>query len=316
MEEQSLRSEIPLLSSVDDKVSQLVRDQYEENPYPRWLRTGIYGEPRTVQQFFQAIKLDLGQDTYQLSDRPEILVAGCGTGVHAISTASKFLNCEVLAVDLSLSSLSYAVRKTKELGVPNIKYMQGDILKLGQLERQFDIVESCGVLHHMDDPVAGWKVLVERLRTGGMMKIALYSEIARQDVVTSRNQIADRNYGSSSEDIRRYRKEIFDMDLDESSEISKLLGTNDFFSLSECRDLIFHVQEHRFTLPQIEEILDDLGLSFIGFEFPQQHILDDFREAYPEKDAMKSLSSWHQFELNNQDTFREMYQFWLQKKQA
>ena len=44
--------------------------------------------------------------------------------------------------------------------------MQGDILKLNQLEKQFDIIESAGVLHHMDDPLAGWKVLVDRLRTG------------------------------------------------------------------------------------------------------------------------------------------------------
>ena len=58
------------------------------------------------------------------------------------------------------------MQKTRKLGVTNIEYMQGDILKLNQLERQFDIIESVGVLHHMDDPLAGWKVLVDRLRTG------------------------------------------------------------------------------------------------------------------------------------------------------
>ena len=71
--------------------------------------------------------------------------------------------------------------RNQELGIKNIEYMQGDILKLDQLDREFDIVECVGVLHHMDDPLAGWKVLVGMLRRGGLMKIGLYSEIARQN---------------------------------------------------------------------------------------------------------------------------------------
>ena len=58
--------------------------------------------------------------------------------------------------------------------------MQADILKLEKLDRRFDIVESAGVLHHMDQPMKGWKVLVDCLNEGGLMKIGLYSELARQ----------------------------------------------------------------------------------------------------------------------------------------
>ena len=56
--------------------------------------------------------------------------------------------------------------------------MQGDILKIDQLGRLFDIIESVGVLHHMDDPLTGWKVLVDRLRSGGLMKVGLYNSPA------------------------------------------------------------------------------------------------------------------------------------------
>jgi len=165
-EEQALRSKIPRLTAIEDKVSQAVRNQYEENPYPRWINTGLSDKPKTIRQVLQAIKVHLNLDAQQLSNKPDILVAGCGTGQHALRTASRFVNCNVLAMDLSSSSLSYAMQKTRKLGVTNIEYMQGDILKLNQLERQFDIIESVGVLHHMDDPLAGWKVLVDRLRTG------------------------------------------------------------------------------------------------------------------------------------------------------
>ena len=76
-----------------------------------------------------------------------------------------------MAVDLSTSSLSYAKRKTEELNIQNINYMQADILDLGKLDRQFDIVESVGVLHHMNEPIVGWKKLKDCLKPGGLMKI-------------------------------------------------------------------------------------------------------------------------------------------------
>ena len=75
----------------------------------------------------------------------------------------------MLAVDLSLSSLCYAKRKTRELGLTNITYAQADILRLGTLPRRFDVIESSGVLHHLADPLAGWRVLLSLLRPGGFM---------------------------------------------------------------------------------------------------------------------------------------------------
>jgi tetratricopeptide (TPR) repeat protein len=312
-EEQVLRSGIPSFTSIDNKVSQLVRRQYEESPYPRWVNTALSDKPGTIRQVLKSMKLHLNFDEQQFSDSPDILVAGCGTGQHALATASQFLNCNVLAVDLSLSSLSYAIRKTRESGVTNIEYMQGDILELKQLGKQFDIIESAGVLHHMDDPIAGWRVLVDRLRPGGLMNIGLYSAIARRQIVEARKQIAEKKYTNSPDDIRRYREEIINMQPNSDPGISEVMDSLNFYSLSECRDLLFHVQEHCFTLPQIEVALKDLGLKFLGFEMKQSWIMSNFSESYPEHDAPTSLSLWHQFELNNPDIFRGMYLFWVQK---
>src|SRR5581483_12481339 len=85
------------------------------------------------------------------TDAPEILVAGCGTGQQAIMTARRFATARVLAVDLSLASLSYAKRMSRVLGVQNIEYAQADILRLPSLSRSFDLIEATGVLHHMAD---------------------------------------------------------------------------------------------------------------------------------------------------------------------
>ncbi|WP_180490095.1 class I SAM-dependent methyltransferase, partial [Escherichia fergusonii] len=87
----------------------------------------------------------------------------------------------ILAIDLSLSSLSYAIRKTKELGLANLRYAQADILALGN-EKTFDVVDSSGVLHHLKNPLAGWRRLAGLVRPGGLMHIGLYSATARADI--------------------------------------------------------------------------------------------------------------------------------------
>jgi len=227
--------------------------------------------------------------------------------------ASEFSNARLLAVDLSLNSLAYAERKTRELGFSNIEYVQGDILELGKLERQFDLIACAGVLHHLGDPLAGWQILVNLLRPGGLMKIGLYSEIARQHLVLGQTLITEKGYSTSPEDIRRYRQEVIGLAADGNPAMAKICDSNDFFTTSACRDLLFHVQEQRFTLPLIEAALTSLHLEFLGFEMRNRNVVRKFKECHANSNALASLSLWHKFELDNPDTFIGMYQFWCKK---
>ena len=167
LEEQSLRPQIASLTSIQDTVSKSVREQYEENPYPRWINTGIRDKGRSIGAELRGAPLRLDLGDYESPENPEILVAGCGTGQHALTTASRFSNARLLAVDLSLSSLTYARRMTEDHEFSNIEYAQADIMELGTLGRRFDLIECSGVLHHLGDPVAGWRVLVDLLQPGG-----------------------------------------------------------------------------------------------------------------------------------------------------
>jgi len=313
LDEHLRRSQIPCLTSIQDTVSQSVREQYEENPYPRWIKTDVKDKGRAIGSILQAPPLQFDLEGYTSPQQPEILIAGCGTGQHVVNTNSRFSNAKVLAVDLSLSSLSYAARKTAELGLTNIEFAQGDIMELATIERQFDLIECSGVLHHLGDPLAGWQVLTDLLRSNGLMKIALYSEFARQDIVQARSLIAEKAYGASPEEIRQCRQDIIAMAEDGNIQMARLSRSRDFFSLSDCRDLIFHVQEHRFTLPQIKQALKTLNLEFLGFEMHSQATLGEFKQANPDRSALISLEKWHEFEREHPNTFRAMYQFWCRK---
>ena len=243
-----------------------------------------------------------------LGDRAgvDILIAGCGSGEHSIGTARRYQGAKVLAIDLSLSSLAYAQRKTRELGLPNIEYAQADVLALGSIGRSFDVIEASGVLHHLSDPAAGWRELLKLLRPGGLMRVGLYSELARADIVAARQFIAERGFDATAADIRRCRQELL------ATPLRALTRYPDFFSISGCRDLLFHVQEHRLTIPQIKEFLDGERLAFLGFEL-HAGALQDYRMRYPNDRAMTDLECWDAFERERPDTFAGMYQFWCQR---
>ena len=305
--EKVIAQDIPVLGEISDDVSLKVREQYEENPYPRWVKLSISTEAKSISEVCDEVTLRLHSESIKDVNAPTLLIAGCGTGQHSIETAARFANCHVTAVDLSLASLAYAQRKSNELSF-NIEYLQADILHLQQMGREFDIIESAGVLHHMDEPMAGWRVLTDLLKPGGLMKIGLYSELARQNIVRVRKEIALLRVGTSEADIRKFRRSL----AESHDENHQLLTTSpDFFSLSALRDLIFHVQEHRFTLPQIKNNLDELGLKFCGFE--NKNAISNFRELFGKAADTSDLTLWHEFEKSNPKTFGGMYQFWCQK---
>ena len=80
----------------------------------------------------------------------------------------------------------------------------------------------------------------------------------------TREFIRDQQFSPMADGIRRYRHAI--AALPAGHPARSVLAGRDFYSLDEFRDLVMHVQEHRFTLPQIAECLDHLELRFLGFQ--------------------------------------------------
>ena len=305
--EKKIKNTIQSLSKISDDISLKVKNQYEENPYPRWRYT--YNQLSTP--FLARLGHQIRPNKIKVEnqfDNPNILIAGCGTGHHAC-IAKDYLNSKVLAVDLSLSSLSYAKRKTDELAFKNIEYLNADILELNSLKRKFDVIECIGVLHHMKDPLKGLKVLLNLLEPHGLIKIGLYSEKARKHIISVRKFIEEKKYKNNIDGIRECRKEI--LNKKENNIFKKIINRSDFYSTSSARDLMFHVQEHRFTLLQISKIISDMNIEFLGFSNEQAK--KKYSHFFPEDKKNISLKNWDKFESDHPDTFVSMYNFWLRK---
>lgn len=307
LEEARDRAAIPALTEIEGLVSEQVRQQYEENPYPRWglVAPGDFtGSNRSV-TINDNLRDRLGLAPAEgLADKAElqVLVAGCGTGMHSLDAARRYSRSRVLAVDISRASLAYARRKTRELGTIDIEYAQADILKLGGIGRRFDVVECVGVLHHMSDPLEGWRVLLSLLRPGGYMLVGLYSALARQSLTAALSIVAERGYRATADDIRSCRQELIQR--------GQALPLASFYSVTGCRDLLFNVMEHRFTLGEIRAFLEANRLQFLGIEVPPD-VMHRFQQEYPDPAAPHDLDAWAAFEQNQPRMFINMYRIWL-----
>src|SRR5271169_865262 len=293
---------IPTLTAIEDRTSREVMRQYEENPYPRWTINPLAALDRYPDEISNA--------GAQAESVRNILIAGCGTGEHPFDVAQKSPQARVLAIDLSRVSLAFARRKTREEGLQNIEYAQADILKLSAIDRTFDRVEALGVLHHLADPLTGWRALLALLAPGGTMRIGLYSEAARRSIVEARALIAERSFAATAEGIRTLRQTIIKGQ--DEPRWKSLVRTVDFYSMSGCRDIFFHVMEHRFTIPAIKSFLDENGLCFLGFEVDPS-VTDKFCERFPGSDALFNLDYWHAFEVDHPQTFLNMYTFSIRR---
>lgn len=304
LEEAADRPHIAALTPIDDAVSLQVRNQYEESPYPRWTKMPPVNPTTVVEFLWQRLGVSPWPRT---TVGAEILIAGCGTGSHSVDSSLRFPRARILAIDISRTSLAYARRKSRALGLRNIEYGQADILQLAALGRRFDAIEAVGVLHHLADPAAGWRLLLSLLRPNGLMLVGLYSAAARQSLTAMREYIAARGYRATADDIRACRQELIRRD--------GMPPFRDFSSLSGCRDLLFNVMEHQFTIAQIEAFLGANQLRFLGFTQLSPDTLNRFRQQFPDADAMGNLGCWRAFEQKNPLTFGNMYIFWVQKTQ-
>ena len=112
----------------------------------------------------------------------------------------------------------------------------------------------------------------------------------------------------ASAHIREFREALVKSRDDHHQELTTF---PDFFGLSDLRDLIFHIQEHRFTIPKIEGCLTELGLKFCGFD--NKDVISNSRELHGKEADIYDLELWHQYEERNPRAFAGMYQFWCQK---
>ncbi|MGY6274530.1 methyltransferase [Methylomonas sp. MgM2] len=308
--ERILAAEIDSLTRIGSEVSEQVRRQYEENPFPRWQHDPVAYQRMTAAQWLKSFAPGICPPP-GFGGPVAVLTAGCGTGLEPISLVRQIHTGRYLALDLSRASLAYAQRMAQQLGLAGaIDFKQADITQLAGLPERFDLITASGVLHHLEDPLQGWRILTGLLKPGGVMLVSLYSEAARQSVARARQLIAERGWQATPQRMRQLRQAIL---AGEHEQLKPLLQWRDFYNLSMFRDLVFHANEHRYTLPQIERQLTELGLRFVGMRGLPASVLTRYQAGFPQDPSGTKLSNWARFEEQHPNAFVSMYGMVLQK---
>ncbi len=312
VEEADLAEALPSVSPVDDATSRTVRALYEDHPYPRWHRP-VRRDPTTLEALLHEVLPGPPPPGPLPRSTPlRVLVAGCGTGSHPVATRLMLRDSQVVGLDLSRASLAFAMRKTLELGIDGVGYVHGDLLALEGWDARFDLVEAMGVLHHLEDPVRGWRILAGLLDPGGILRVGLYSARARRGIEALRAHLDPASVGTDPESLRDARRRALAF-LRTHPDGPSVVRWRDFHSLHEFRDLVLHPVEHRFGPARIGQIVEELGLEFLGFGPVSEAAVRRFRDRWPAPEALRDPRLWDSFEADYPDTFRGMIQFWLRK---
>jgi SAM-dependent methyltransferase len=244
-----------------EDVSTLVAKQYEAFAYP---------EP------FADLGEEIGKGYYQVGDpalygpvlwprgRPKrrlsILVAGCGT-LQAAYAAYMSPDDEVVGIDLSDASLAHERYLKERHGLANLNLFRGNLLEVGELDRQFDVILCTGVLHHMKDPAAGLSALRNALAPDGVMVLMLYGQTVRTGVYMLQDAFRRMGIEQTPEGVACVRRIIAELPSRHYAR-DYIRAAPELENDSAIVDTFLHPQDRAYTVPQLLELVEGCGLTF------------------------------------------------------
>ncbi len=263
------------------RVTERVQEFYTQYPFPPV--SAVTGDPPLADLHY--VRHVLWPDRPRI-DGLRILDAGCGTGATAVRLARDFPSVEVTGLDLSPTALDQARVRAEQEGVRgNLAFIQGTLEEFDAQEH-YDFIVSSGVIHHLADPVAGLSRLSALLRPTGGIGFMVYAPYGRRPVQLVREIL--KQIPSESESPVDQAKH--------ARAIVKALTPSHPFAPDEwtemgwgsdagIADLLMHVHERTYSVPELLTLLDASGLRLERFYGPEayrpEHYLTDEAVADP-----------------------------------
>ena len=255
-----------------------VSAQYEAFPYPprdpadeaKRLITGSPSHLLEINHYVYAGRRDFSQPF-------RALVAGGGTGDATIMLAQQLADgggdAEIVHLDLSEASIKVAKGRAKTRKLKNIKFVHGSILEAAKLDLgTFDYIDCCGVLHHMEDPLAGLKALESVLADDGGMGIMVYAPLGRTGVYPMQAML--RMLGSDSPaNVRLDLARRMLGGLPETNWLRRNPFVGDHAGLGDAGlfDLLLHSQDRPFSVLEVVQLAAGARLRLVGFIDPLRY---------------------------------------------
>lgn len=243
--------------------SDTVACQYERWRYPTpiedvalWLRNHWeWYDPRHAHRL-------LWPDRPYRSDL-DILIAGCGTNQAAVFAYSNPA-ARVVAVDVSQRSLDHEQFLKDRHGLQNLELHRLSIEALPELGRDFDLIVSTGVLHHLADPQAGLKALACCLRPDGVIGLMLYARYGRMGVDLLASVFRDLGLALNEPSIQVVRDVVSRLPADHPVR-RYLKVAPDLADDVGWADTFLHGRQRSYTVDECLDLVTSAGLAFQGW---------------------------------------------------
>ena len=176
----------------------------------------------------------------------DVIEFGCGTG-WLTNSISYYYNKNLTSVDFTEKAIEMASAVSKKLKVYP-EFHLSDIFDFN-IERNFDLVISLGVLHHTSDCKKAFKKISKFVKKGGYLYVGLYHLYGRRPMLQFLQSQA-RWYGEESS-YNLFKKMNSSMD-DESH------------SYSWFRDQVIHPHETQHTYEELVVWMNEIGFNIVS----------------------------------------------------
>jgi SAM-dependent methyltransferase len=201
-----------------------------------------------------------------------VLVAGCGTGDSVIFLAHQLKGtpAEIVAIDLSQTSLAIARARAEMRGLDTIRWVHGSLLDIKAAGvGEFDYITCLGVLHHLPDPSAGLAALESVLAEDGAMAIMLYGAVGRSHIYSVQRLLRHVTKGLDhpGEQLAFAKKIVAGLPLSndfQQREGGDVIRATYLADDTNFWDTLMHAQDRAYTASEVRDYLADAGLHLQG----------------------------------------------------
>ena len=237
-----------------------IRSFYEQHPYPPpvddlapTLEAWRDGRRRRVEH------LRTWPERPQVDD-PTILVAGCGTS-QAAAYAARYPEARVVGIDVSSAGLAANAALAERHGLDRVTLAQTPVEQVGELGETFDLVICTGVLHHLQDPLAGLRALRGVVALGGALRLMVYATHGRVGVTMLQEYCRRLGIGPTVDEVDELAASL--RELPAHHPMAHLLReTPDFHDRDALADALLNPRERSYTVPELLQTLDGVGFRF------------------------------------------------------
>ncbi|SOX55683.1 class I SAM-dependent methyltransferase, partial [Mycobacterium ahvazicum] len=193
----------------------------------------------------------------------DILIAGCGANQASVFA---FTNraAKVVAIDVSQSALDHQRYLKDKHGLDNLELRLLPIEEVSALGRDFDLIVSTGVLHHLADPLTGMAALAGCLRRDGAMGIMLYAKYGRIGVELLESVFRDMGLSQDDASVQAVKDVIATLPADHPVR-SYLAVARDLQTDGALVDTFLHGRQRSYTVDECRELVAAAGLTFQGW---------------------------------------------------